>query len=263
MVDPEEFFEGFDHDPGSVRPAKIHWLATTQSMKASFMYYDIAPPMGPVMTRLLSGHTSHYDRLLEILPNLTKLQLIPYLHGPQTKSRAPDAECWSLLSLPATHVCQAPYESRHFQIGPRPSPTTTIMHNHVNDYLGDPRLADIIGDTGGSAITALTYPIWAPHEAFAFKKINEHSSWHCFREHIVNYLRVSAYGHTNRPDKFKIGIYGWLDTRLTTRRYNIMTKLANGCLYDMDHERFDGTSFNLDIEFGHLNKRPICAVCGE
>jgi hypothetical protein len=96
--------------------------------------------VGPTITQLLGTH-HHHDRLADILPKLSKLQLVSDLQTPLNDPRQPSNEqCWSLLSLPAQHICQTVHESRKFPKVVRPLPSSITLHH----YAGDSRKASLI-----------------------------------------------------------------------------------------------------------------------
>jgi hypothetical protein len=111
-----------------------NWLAMTASMRASFSYYDLAPIMGIVVKQLLANR-NHYERLAEVLPILSKLQLVSDVQSPcPNPSRQPSSDqSWSLLSLPAQHICQTTHQSRKFPQVVRPLPLSIMIHRRAGD----------------------------------------------------------------------------------------------------------------------------------
>jgi hypothetical protein len=97
--------------------------------------------MGPILARLLGDH-NHHDRLAEVLPKLSRLQLVadvrPLLSDPSRQP--PNERCWSPLSLPAKHICQTVHDSRKFPKVVRPLPSSITLHHHA----GDSRKASLV-----------------------------------------------------------------------------------------------------------------------
>lgn len=232
-------------------------------MRAAFSYYDIAPRMGPVMTRLLVGH-NHYERLAEVMPKLSKVQLVSDIQGPLDYHRTPDYHCWSLLSLPAQHMCQKSYERRAFGLDSRPSPVTMLMHQDSDTKYQDYwewKIADSIGNTGGEVITYIEDPSYIHlHEGSEMGDF-----WPEYQADLEEHLTISTSFVRNStiPINFKFKIYGLIDT----------DPCPDECLYDKEvtnlahgegnYANFGNHGFPLEIAHHPMEDRPACPACGE
>lgn len=238
-------------------------------MRAAFSYYDIAPRMGPVMTRLLVGH-NHYERLAEMMPNLSKLQLVSDLQGAIDNHSTPIRARWSLLSLPAQHICQTPCEKSAFRMDVRPSPKTMLMHEIKDEVrrrdappLGKFGFAECIGNTGGEVITFIKRSIY-----YACHELNKQGYWSEFRTDVETVLLASTTlvrSSNTSPVVFTFRLYGWVDAEHEECDEQCdcvekTMKIATGRKYFADFE--DGQP-PFEVQFGSYKDRPTCPACGE
>ena len=169
----EAFFLGFNHTPSDLRQSKAHWLTKTKYMIIRCWFYGPWAERGPVMAQLLANDF-HYKRLVDVLPNLNKLRLVPMSRVPYHNHFSD--EYWTPLSLPARYICHGPESAREIRYAdgrvdyhtvithgrsgvryerPIPSPDDQIIisrtleapppgqacpHNDISDYIRDFRL---------------------------------------------------------------------------------------------------------------------------
>jgi hypothetical protein len=233
--------------------------------------------MGPILTRLLGTH-NHHERLAEILPKLSKLQLVSDLQTPLgDPSRQPSNEqCWSLLSLPAQHICQTVHESRKFPKVVRPLPSTITLHH----YAGDSRKASLIlrnidfaNDAGGTVCdisTVFTRPI-CNLPSFIIQ-LAFHFEWDTVRVSVNEQLRSSILAQTTRShlDRLKFKMYGKFFPNFGHQiicqcgdEVEHTHRVVNEVAFSIFKSRGGGNRIPYDVGFGPLEQAPACMACGE
>jgi hypothetical protein len=239
-------------------------------MRAAFSYYDIAPRMGPVMTRLLVGH-NHYDRLAEMMPNLSKVQLLSDLQGPLNYSRTPNYHCWTLLSLPAQYMCQTPYHKRAMSMGSRPSPSTMMMHQRHEDLPDEYTEeeweacvnADTIGTTGGRVETLVVDERFTAYHDLHNLDEEDHR-WLYFQERIEKMLNASPSVRAASSAPFQFKLYGWIGPeQCCGTGYACTEKTKKSASAKRYHATVGDQRIPIDIQFLYWEDISICPACDE
>jgi hypothetical protein len=233
--------------------------------------------MGPILTRLLGTH-NHHDRLAELLPKLSKLQLVSDLQTPLgDPSRQPsDEQCWSLLSLPAQHICQTVHESRKFSKVVRPLPSSITLHH----YAGDSRKASLIvpnidfaNDPEGSVCdisTVFTRPI-CNLPSFIIQ-LAFHFEWDTVRASVNEQLGSSILAQTTRShlDRLKFKMYGMFFPNFGHQiicqcgdEVEHTHRVVNEVAFYIFKSRGGGNRIPYDVEFGPIEQAPAFMACGE
>jgi hypothetical protein len=202
-----------------------------------------------------------------MLPELSKLQLVSDLQGPLDYHRTPNHHIWTLLSLPAQHICQTPYERRTFHTDIRPSPLTMLMHGADNTHhCWEYQIADSIGNTGGEVITYF--------EESAYTHLHEGSDlgdfWPEYQAGLEEHIEssTSLVRNSTVPIEFKYKMYEMIDTYPCPDQcddemkvYDMKaTNLAYGEGY---HKKFGDHCFPLEIQYHSIDGRPACPACGQ
>jgi hypothetical protein len=247
-------------------------------MRASFSYHDIAPLMGPIMWRLLYGR-HHHDRLVTVLPKMTRLQLVSDLHGPPDhgSTQSPDEICWSLLSLPAQHICQTVHDSRRFPKVARPLPSTITLHHSAANFrkasvlLPNIDFADDANGTICDVSIVFARPICTlPHHMNPVYVLHGDCIWDSIRAEVNEQLGPSIPSHTPHLKRLKFKIFGMVPQKATPYHYMCQCgdkaerspTLLNKVRYMMLKTR-GGYRIPYNVEFGPLDEAPTCMACGE
>jgi len=234
--------------------------------------------MGPILTQIL-GNPNHHERLAELLPKLSKLQLVSDLQTPLNDPRQPSNElCWSPISLPAQHICQTVHNSRKFPQVVRPLPSSITLHHYAGDSskasLIVPNL-DFADDADSTTECDISSVFDQPIRSlpyFMYDINDHHSEWDSVRVTVNEQLGSSILAQTTRihVDRLKFKMYGMFYPKIDHgyechcgNEEEHTHRIANRKAYSIFKSRGGGTRIPYNVKFGPLRQAAICMACGE
>jgi len=233
--------------------------------------------MGPVLTGLLGDH-NHHDRLAELLPKLSNLQLVSDLQTPlnDPSRQPPNEQCWSPLSLPAQHICQTVHGSRKFPKVIRPLPSSITLHHRA----GDSRKASLMvpnidfanhnGRTECEISVFYSRPIC--NLPFFMYDSDQDYFWDSVRVTINEQLGSSILAQNTRThlDRLRFKMYGTFFRKIDHGyichcgdEFKHTNKIMSKVPFSIFRSRGGGNRIPYEVEFDFLRQAPTCRACGK
>lgn len=225
--------------------------------------------MGPILTALLGDH-NHHDRLVELLPKLSKLQLVSDLQTPLNDPRQLSKEqCWCPLSLPAQYICQTLHESRKFPQVIRPLPSTISLHYRAGDSGKASLIVQKIDFAYDKEKTVCQISVvYGPQTCVISQSMydsDEALFWDAVRAATDEQIGYAILAQTTRAhlDRLKVKTYGIffpkIDPQYVMQTRRIVTRVA----YSIYRDHGGGNRIPNNIEVDLLRQAPTCRACGK
>ena len=232
--------------------------------------------MGPILTQVLGNH-NHHDRLAELLPKLSKLQIVSDLQTPLgDPSRQPSNEqCWSPISLPAQHICQTVHESRKFPKVIRLLPSSITLHHCACDSrkasLILPNI-DFANDAEENVCDiSIVYGRPICNLPYFMYDVDAQWLWDSVRAAVNEQIGSSILAQTTRSnlDRLKFKTYGMFFRKIDHQyicdcedEVKHTHRVVNKVAFSIFKSR-GGRRVPYDADFGSLVNAPACMACGE
>jgi len=216
-------------------------------------FHDPWAETGPVMAQLLAND-NHYERLVDVLPNLNKLRLSPTsnttLHQHYTDKH------WSHLSLPAKYICFGPESTRFILDGAgRVDPHTIICHGHSGVRFERQKPSTVDQIIIFKTVEALSPGLACPHH-----DISDYIQ--AFRILINGALGGILPNLVTDREKLILRVYGWFESCECGSTREGFAKIANSLKFVNWHLEND-LPLDIKFEFFPLEDEQVCEVCGE
>jgi hypothetical protein len=204
------------------------------------------------MTQLLANDF-HYNRLVDVLPNLHKLRLVPMSRIPYHNHFSD--KYWTPLSLPAKYICHGPESALEIRYADgRLDYHTVITHGRSGVRYERP-----ISSAVDQIIISKPFEAPPPGQACPHNDISDYIR--DFRLHINNALEpILPFLGTDRV-KFIFRLYGWSESCECGSTREGFAKIANALKFNWPFD--NELPLDIKFEFFPLEDKQVCEVCGE
>jgi hypothetical protein len=204
------------------------------------------------MAQLLANDF-HYKRLVDVLPNLNKLRLVPMSRVPYDNHFS--NEYWTPLSLPAKYICHGPESALEIRYADgRVDYHTVITHGRSGVRYERP-----ISSAVDQIIISRTLEAAPPGQACPHNEISDYIR--DFRLLINSALEpILPFLGTDRV-KFIFRLYGWSESCECGSTREGFAKIANALKFNWPFD--NELPLDINFEFLPLEDKQVCEVCGE
>jgi hypothetical protein len=205
------------------------------------------------MAQLLANDF-HYKRLVDVLPNINKLRLVPMSRVPYHNHFSD--EYWTPLSLPARYICHGPESAREIRYADgRVDYHTVITHGRSGVRYERP-----IPSPDDQIIISRTLEAPPPGQACPHNDISDYIR--DFRLLINGALDgILPFLVTDR-EKFIFRAYGWFESCECGGTREGFVKIANSLKFVNWHLEYE-LPLDIKFEFFPLEDKQVCEVCVE
>jgi hypothetical protein len=251
-------------------------------MRVAYSYDNVALAChkGSVVRKIFAGSDLHQP-FANVLPGLTKLQLLPILSSARTFYTRPGrpGDYWYLRWLPAQHICETIPRGRDLRSHSIDRNQSSTLMTHRSGEDGNTSFRQTSPEVGEAFLVSLKDPIWSSSIFTQQLPHDDPSLWDPFHDRIGRYVQDQlgdVLGALDEDTVFEL--YGWLSECLHPHlpgstcecqdEREEFSKIANEkqspvTVLTGNREWPYGPKYiPIKVKLGMPNERPACVVCG-